>query len=51
MEENQEGGSDKDLFGFSKAFFTEVFLPKETMFLNNLFDFTVETNRFLSFPY
>jgi hypothetical protein len=39
------------VFGFTKEFFIELFLPKETTFKNNLFDLTVEDNRFLSFPY
>jgi hypothetical protein len=42
---------DKSMFGFSKAFFTELFLPKEEMFQNNLFDLTVENNRFISYPF
>ena len=39
------------MFGFSKAFFTELFIPKEGIFQNTLFDLTVEDNRFLSYPY
>ena len=43
--------TEKSYFGFSKAFFTELFLPKENTFKNNLFDLTVEGNRFVSYPY
>lgn len=39
------------MFGFTKAFFTELFLPKETAFQNQMFDLVVEQNRFISYPY
>eukprot|EP00347_Sterkiella_histriomuscorum_P020737 403336668 len=37
MNDTQESGH-KSVFGFTKAFFTELFLPKETQFQNTLFD-------------
>lgn len=52
-EEQLERKEDEDklLFGISKTFFTELFIPKEENFQNTLFDLTVERNRFISYPY
>jgi hypothetical protein len=39
------------VFGFSEDFLGDLFLPKLKIYKNNVFDITVEENRFISFPY
>ena len=39
------------VIGLSREYFKELFMPKENTFMNDVFDLTVESNRFLSLPY
>ena len=38
-------------YGMSKAFFRELFLPKEKIFQNDIFEVTIEQNQFICYPY
>ena len=35
----------------SKAFFRELFLPKEKIFQNDIFEVSIEQNQFICYPY
>ena len=39
------------LFGFSKELYIDMFMPKERVFMNEIFDLVIENQRFLSLPY
>ena len=47
----QPHSDSTSLYGLSKQFFREIFLPKATSFQNDIFDISVEHYRFVCLPY